>query len=77
MEYEVDEFGDGTSKMTELYELRPESVINIRNVSSIITCNFFYIKFCVFYLCKVLQFEVATEDMSDVNNHAIEKAHYQ
>ena len=71
LEYEIDDFGDENEYLNESYELRSDCVLDIIQVGSIIAIFSHLNSFELFYICKVLKFGDAAEDLSDNNNHVV------
>ena len=70
MEYkDEDAFGDSVDENMEKYELRSDSVLEVLGEGDVIALfsasNFLEL----FYLCKVISFVTATEEVRDENNH--------
>ena len=73
VEYEDDVFVDEIDDMNEKYELRSNSVLKVISVNDVIALFSSSTSLELFYLCKVLSFGIAEQDLKDENNHCIEK----
>ena len=72
VEYEDDdEFGDEIEEDLEQYELRSSSVLVVIQKGSVIALFSPENAIELFYLCKVIDYGVATDELSDTNNHHI------
>ena len=73
IEYEEQaEFGDNIdNEELERYEMRSESVLQVLQKGNIIALFSPSNALELFYLCKVIDFGVATKDLRDENNHQI------
>ena len=70
-EDECDDFNDEIDDEMEQYELRSESVMEIIQNGSIIALFSPSNALELFYLCKVVDFGRASEDMMDRNKHVV------
>ena len=74
IEYEdEDAFGNEIEDLTEKYEMRSDSVLEVLCVGDVIALFSSSRSLELFYLCKVVNFGVAEKDLKDENNHCIEK----
>ena len=74
VEYEDDDlFCDEIDDMNEKYELRSNSVLEVISVNDVTALFSLSTSLELFYLCKVLSFGIAEQDLKDENNHCIEK----
>ena len=74
VEYEDDDvFGDEIDDMNQKYELRSNSVLEVISVNDVIALFSSSTSLELFYLCKVLSFGIAEQNLKDKNNHCIGK----
>ena len=73
IEYEdQDAFGEDIHEVMEKYELRSISVLEVVDEGDVVAL-YSHTNFEQFYLCKVVKFGVAEEQLRDGNNHVVEK----
>ena len=72
VEFEDDEFGNVDHEM-EQYEMRSESVIQVVKPGSVVALFSPPNALELFYLCKILESGIATEDLYDKYEHIIKK----
>ena len=59
--------------MNQKYELRSNSVLEVISVNDVIALFSSSTSLELFYLCKVLSFGIAEQNLKDQNNHCIGK----